>query len=393
MEAMTASLGAELRRFREAAGLSQRAVATELGVQRPTLSQWETDKHKPSVEHLARLDDLYGAEGGLAGYREVGAKRLSYLELSRRVSDALIARLIRDDAGAPLGWSHDLSGGSPTPLSTAFVLRTLQMLDQTARVDVHAIAGRLAQRHENGGWSNRPGRVKPEANAVVLTAMAMLGHVANLDDELTRLENSLDDFARTRPYIIAAALECVLAIRPDSPIADRLTEALLAARTDFPAGRLWAQDAAADPEIVEPSLAHTARAISVLRQVRSETNRAEVDDAVESALPWIIEGGSGPGNGDSGVTELLRSDPADRRADVVVNHFTATWTLRAMAGIDNVPHARRETALDVIWDCYTEHGLWAWRADGTLRSWTTYDAVGALQAHVLSICTTPVAAS
>lgn len=390
---MTASLGAELRRLRGAAGLSQRDVATELGVQRPTLSQWESDKHKPSVEHLSKLDELYGANGDLAGYREPVSERLSYAELSRRVADSLIAHLERDRDGSPLGWSHDLAGRGPTPLSTAFVLRTLQMLDHTARVDVHAIAGRLAQRHEDGGWSNRPGWVKPEAHAVVLTAMAGLGQVADVDSELSRLEDSLDDFATSRPYIIATALECVLAIRPESTMADRLTAALLAARTDFrDEGRLWAMDASANLGRVQPSLAHTARAITVLKQVHGDTHRAEVDKAVEAALAWVIENdGAGA---DNGVTEILRSVPGDRSADVPVNHFTASWTLRALAGIGNVPPRRRQAALDELWRCYVpEEGLWAWMSVGSLPSWMTYHAVAALQDHVLSICATPIAAS
>lgn len=384
---MTASLGAELRRFREAAGLSQRAVADQLGVQRPTLSQWESDRHRPSAEHLNKLDQIYRAEGELTAHREPVAKRLSYAELFRTVADGLIAHLVRDDDGTSLGWGHNLPDGDPTPLSTAFVLSTLQMLGQTARVDVHAIAGRLAQRHEDGGWSNRPGRVKPEAHAVVLTAMAGLGHVSHVDRELARLESSIDDFALTRPYILATALECVLAIQPESALADRLTEALLFARTSFREGRLWTLDASADPEIVEPSLAHTARATTVLRQVRTDTHRAEVDQAVGTALAWIVEA-----DADNGTTELLRF-PTDRGADVPVNHFTATWTLRAMAGIDAVPLNRREIALEALWDCYTQQGLWAWRADGSLPSWMTHDAVAALQANLLFLSETPVAAS
>lgn len=387
---MTASLGAELKRFREAAGMSQRAVATELGVQRPTLSQWETDKHKPSVEHLSRLDALYGADGELAGHREPVSRRLSYAEVFDTVADALIAKLVRDDEGRALGWAHHLPDREPTPLSTAYVLRTLQLLGQSARVDASAITDRLAQRHSKVGWSNRPGWAKPEANAVVLTAMAGLGHISMVDDELAKLEKSLDDFDRARPYILSTVLECVLAIRPESALADQLTKALLDARTQFGEGFLWSADASADPYIVEPSLAHTARATTVLRQVRTNTHRAEVDEAIGAALAWIIDFGGT----DNGVTEILRADPKDRGADVPVNHFTATWTLRAMAGMDNVPNARRGIALEALWDCYTpQQGLWAWRADASLPSWMTHDAVAALQANLISISATPIAAS
>ncbi|TDP98175.1 helix-turn-helix transcriptional regulator [Labedaea rhizosphaerae] len=388
---MTASLGAELRRFREAAGLSQRAVATELGVQRPTLSQWETDKHKPSAEHLSRLDELYGAAGDLAGFREPVSRRLSYAEVFETVADSLIAKVVRDDKGRELGWAHNLPDPEPTPLSTAYVLRTLQLLRRLARVDGSAITEQLARRHSEFGWSNRPGWAKPEANAVVLTAMAALGHVRHVDAELARLEESLDAFDRTRPYVLATVLECVLSLRPDSALADQLTRALLDARTPFrEEGRLWTMDASADPEIVEPSLAHTARATTVLRQIRTDTHRAEVEDAVGAALAWIVDADGA----DNGITEILRSDPKNRGADVPVKHFTAAWTLRAMAGADNVPNARREIALDALWDCFTPQlGLWAWRADASLPSWMTHDAVAALQTHLLSMSATPIAAT
>jgi len=62
---VTSSLGPELKARRKAAGLTQEAVADQLGVARPTLTQWEGDRHRPKPEHLSKLDELYGARGEL----------------------------------------------------------------------------------------------------------------------------------------------------------------------------------------------------------------------------------------------------------------------------------------------------------------------------------------
>ena len=53
-------LGAKLKERRSAAGLSQEAVAAQLGVSRQTISNWENDKFFPDIVSVIRLSDLYG---------------------------------------------------------------------------------------------------------------------------------------------------------------------------------------------------------------------------------------------------------------------------------------------------------------------------------------------
>lgn len=53
-------LAAQLKRARQRARKSQRAVAEALGVRQPTISRWEAGESAPSLEVLRRLADLYG---------------------------------------------------------------------------------------------------------------------------------------------------------------------------------------------------------------------------------------------------------------------------------------------------------------------------------------------
>lgn len=390
---MARALGPELKARREALGLTQKAVSERLGVQRASLAQWEGDRHLPSDNHIRALDDAYGARGELValaaaarnGSTRAPVRRRLVDDVFRDVADALVDALVLGTDGIPLGWSHDLPTRRPTPLSTAFVIRTLQLLDD-ARVDLHAVGSALVKRRGEGGWTNRSvldGR--PEVTAVVLAALARLGLLDDIDAALRQLELGIDEFARARPYILAAVLDSLVAIRPDAPLTGRLVRALLDARKPVGDLLLWPANADAPDDLVEPSLAHTARAAAVLRAA-GDTG-AEVDDAVAMAVSWMVA----RNKDDDGMTEILQPAPGQPAADIFVHHFTAAWCVRAMAGVDGVPPHRLQGALDILWDCYArDHRLWVWRLDGKFPSWMTHDAVAALRAAALSTFPTPL---
>jgi transcriptional regulator with XRE-family HTH domain len=390
---MTIGLGAELRRMREAAGLTQGAVALQLGVKRPTLSQWESDRHKPSQENLDRLDQLYNARGALtnlaAGVSGVSVRHLSIDDVFHAVADALVDRVVTDDDGSPLGWSHDLRDRAPTPFSTAFALRTLQMLDES-RIDLHALAARVVE-WRTVHWSNRSILApRPQVVAVMLSTLARFGRIADLDGELAALERTLDEFAFSRPYIVCVALESVTTVRPDSPLVGRLVQALLDGRTRTGGGLLWTADASADPGLVEPSVAHTARAVTVLRMAQRINKRDDIAEAIGSATEWIADSD----RDDNGLGETLRHDLGDRTSDVQVNHFTSAWVLRALIGSEAATAARLHKAVNAFWECYGQHeGLWVWRLDGSLPCWMTHDAIAALRELAFGTVLSPLAAN
>ena len=50
----------KLKRLREAARLTQRQVAARLGIQRPSVANWERGRNGPAKRLIPRLADIYG---------------------------------------------------------------------------------------------------------------------------------------------------------------------------------------------------------------------------------------------------------------------------------------------------------------------------------------------
>lgn len=381
---MPPNLGPDLTARRTAAGLAPNDVAMRLGVSQPTIALWEHGSHLPSREQLIKLDQLYGAQGELirlADGRQPAAedestRHLNVADVFRGVADALVEALVVDDDGRPQGWSRNLAARSPGPLSTAYVVRTLQLLDD-GRIDLHRMADLLDQSRDRSGWRYRSEqRARPEVTAIVLTALARLGRLPNVDDALRMLADLVDDVARSRPFVLAVALDAVLAIRPDAELAHRLTQELLNSRTKYADRMLWTMNASARFERTSPSLAHTARATAILRLAGPTTTLSEqVDEAIEMAVEWM----SSLHKSDVNSIELL--EVAETQPAIPNHHFTSAWVIRALAGVKGVPASRLQAALDVLWDSYSPADkLWLWRDEGSLPGWMTHDAVSALRA-------------
>lgn len=377
---MTRSLGPDLKARRTAVGLTQEAVAKQLGVSRPTIAHWEKGKHQPSRERLTRLDQLYGAQGELIGLvdgQQPDATRSLYVaDIFQGVADALVNAVVVDNDGKPQGWARNLTARSPGPLSTAYVVRTLQLLDE-ARVDLRSVADYLEQSRGEGGWSYRAGGpARPEVTAVVLAALARLGRLTDVDDALRMLENLVDDFAKTRPFVLAVALEAVLSIRSDADLVRQLEQKLLESRTQYGDRMLWTMNTSALVERTSPSLAHTARATAILRLARATTSRpAQIDEATDMAVDWM----STLHKSDVSAIELL--EVSETQPAIPNHHFTSAWVIRSLAGVKGVPASRLQAALDILWDSYSPmDNLWIWRDEGSLPSWMSHDAVSALRA-------------
>lgn len=395
-----AGLGIRLRELRKGRGLTQDAVAKELGIARASIAQWEGDRHLPSAENIIRLDQLYAAMGALIARSDEirsGAEGPSLLrnqslgEVFGKVADALVGalRIVEHPTAGPfIGWSHDLVAKRPTPLSSAYVIRALQLLDD-ARVDLHAVGESiLRRRNKDGTWSNRKAlRSRPEATAAILATLGRMGLLTDIPGSLVQLRRGLDDYARSRPYVLEVMLESVLHIQPNHSLVEELVEALLAARMRLDGGLLWAVNAATRPDLAEPSLPHTARAVAVLRSVNSTDPR--VHDAVVAAVDWMVN----RTQDDDGTTENLDPAPDIPGTSIVLNHFSAPWCVRAFLGLDQVPAHRLAQSIDVIWQNFdgARENLWCWRSDVTFPSWMTLDAVAALRAAAFTAFPTPLA--
>lgn len=395
-----ADFGAELKRRRVEQHLTQEAAARGLGVQRATLTQWESGRHLPSPEKTTEVDHYFGAAGALVALVEAAragggagpARRILPLSaVFSGVGRALLRHVAYDDNGRPLGWSRNLSRRTnPTPLSTAYGIRTLQMLDQVP-VDLGSLARAVLDARTGAAWASRSSPVpRPEATAVVLDALCTLGLNAEVEDEWRWLEDAIHGVARLRPYIIATVLEAAARHRTESSFVPRLVDDLLATRKDFGSAWVWPATAAPDVVRIQPSLVHTARAVTALRLARPALDRADIDDAIDQAVEWIVGRSS---HEDERWTEIIRPDPDRHDLDVPVSHFTSAWVIRALAGLDGVPAPRMHAALAWLWDSYSApDGLWAWKTDGQLPVWLTHDATAALWSLALASFATPLPA-
>ena len=127
-----------------------------------------------------------------------------------------------------------------------------------------------------------------------MDALFQASTVLSAEEGLTHLENSLDDYSRTRPFLLATALRTAVRLGPDAPLTRRLADDLLAARLDFHGVLLWGEKN--EPGLVapEPSTAHTARAVVALRDLlHTGEDRADVREAVEVGTQWLVDRTSG----------------------------------------------------------------------------------------------------
>ncbi|RSD10897.1 helix-turn-helix domain-containing protein [Amycolatopsis eburnea] len=394
-----AEVGRELRRLRKAAGLTQADVARIIGVTRANLTQWETGRYLPSVENARLLDDHFRAANSLV--RMVEAARSpapaggallstggSLLEVFRRAGHSLAGLLIRDENGRAVGWRHNLQQTSEqTTLATAYGISATVVLGATY-IDLHDIVEDLYAKRSDFGWQGRSAGRRPEVTAAVVDALCQASTVLSAEEGLQHLENSLDEYSRTRPFLLATALRTSARIGPDAPLTRRLADDLLAARLDFDGVLLWGEKK--EPRLVspEPSAAHTARAVVALRVLlRTGEDRPDVRDAVDVATEWLVD----RTHPDDGIMEELALPQPGGRQSVRVNikHFTSAWVVQALAEAPQVPAVRLSRALSSLWERYEAGvGLWAW-GSGDLPIWMTLDAVTALRSAALAFTAPP----
>ena len=340
------------------------------------------------------LDDLLGAAGdpiAIAGNaRPAPAPRASdrppvaggggsLVRLFADIRRAFLEQLVMDDP-EQLGWRHNLvpSEEPPSTLSTAYGLKALAMLggpdartpavvDSVLKQAVRTDDGRLV------GWKARVQYApRLETTAAALDALLHAGVPVPVDDVIRMLRDLLDDTALQRPFILTTALEPLLRVASDSTLAADLVQRLLDTRIEADGLRLWPEKLLSnrDQLLLAPSVAHTARAVTVLRRAP----QGLVGDAAISAEQWLATA-----DDINGVTEIVRRLVGDRQLEqLTFDHFTSAWVARALAG--GLPgSASIVHALDFVWSRFdSDRNLWAW-GNGDTPVWMLADAVAALQ--------------
>lgn len=394
------SFGPALRAARERRGLTQADVAAQLGVKRETISHWESGKHLPRPKQSARLDAALQTDGNLRALIDQAREAPtlsstddaaeSVLEVFRRVQRAIESYLQLDANGRPLGWCHNLQQGlPPTPLSTAYGIRILHLIDETSISRLGDFAECLRRMQQpGGGWAIKSQSApSPEATAGVIDALVRVDPGMDVSPYVDLMLSEIDKEARKRPAIVTWILETILDLRPDSPAVRDLIGEVLDLRR--PSGRnrrvLWSQKAEPNLARPDPSPYHTARACAVLRRaglvgaVPSDLT-GRVDDALEIGVGWL-----------TGLREVENTSEVFQRPgdgppnSAFFRHFSASWVLRALLLCGVLPtHPTVSGTLGKVWsDFDDEHSLWRW-SNGDLPIWMTFDGLATLRIAALA---------
>ncbi|TQS30085.1 helix-turn-helix transcriptional regulator [Microbispora sp. KK1-11] len=145
-------LGRELRRLRDAAGLSGRDVAPQVGVSQPTISRWEKGEKVPSMPEARAFADAVGAS------HETREHLLQLVEAARSEVVAWRAALrekghLQDEVRELEATARRLRNYQPVLipglLQTAeYARRVFPLVDRTGRQDYAAAVAARMQRQE-----------------------------------------------------------------------------------------------------------------------------------------------------------------------------------------------------------------------------------------------------
>jgi hypothetical protein len=396
--------GAELTRTLRKRQTTVERTAAELAVPLADVARWAAGQELPSELEARSLDEYLTARGAIhnlvAGLRsrpDRSGPRLvpvpqpspaapTLFQTFGNVARALRDCLVTDADGKPLGWPRDLRDlqGEATPTSTAYGIKTMLVLEDGLAADLIPVAENLRRMADpEGGYASRgQHRPRPEATAMVLSALRRIAAAEDFEKHATQMESGLGDFERSRPFILTTVLETSLLLKPGSRLVETLVESLLAARRPYGDLLLWPEKA--EPLLIapDPSVAHTARAVRALASVQAIRPSNPVQEAVDQAAAWLIE-----------RRDLHNAYEATERGSEMVHirHLTAAWVVKALvsAGVP-ATHPAVSSALAQVWKNYGGNtaALWAWD-NGDLPIWMTFDAIEALRLANLAVPARP----
>ena len=369
-------------------------TASALSLAPAEIARWEAGEDLPSGEKARALDNYLTARGAVYALAEGLRARATHgsapprlpavsaptlLQAFEGIAHAVRESLIRDENGTPMGWPRDLRqlGAPATPLSTAYGIRLMLLLEGSLAPDLVPVAERLRERAASGGGFAAQGQLapRPEVTAAVLEAVHRIDGTASFGPQLTAMKQDLDDFAKSRPFILTSMLEASRQLAPDSELTASLVDDLLAARRPYGDVLLWPEKV--EPLLVAPapSIAHTARAVRALAQVQVVRPLPQVQDALEQAAAWLVQQHD-LGNASEIIDRLVEGG----LEQIYTRHFTAAWVTKALISVGlPTSHPSVSAAVAWIWGSYSDGAaLWSWD-NGDLPIWLTFDAVDALR--------------
>jgi transcriptional regulator with XRE-family HTH domain len=401
------TVGTYIVERRKALGLSQGDLAEALRVTRTLVSRWETDKQRPSADHLDGLARVLEDDGKLASLARYDEGDQSPLfdtpvrvgDLCRRIGDALIAYLSTDvtgPGGEPVyGWRHDLDDPArpPSALASAYGLRAVALagsLDR--RVNLPRVRETIRRLElPTGGWTAR--RLSAVARPEITAVVAGVLHEAGEDDGFVAdrvalvvdlLDRRAPDAELARPYVLATSLIELSRLPLDDVVGRRLVESLVDISQVDAGARGWPVAVRA-PGIAPRSLStvHTAMAVCAIAGWARRLDDPVLGDAARTGLTWLER------HAELDLDdEQLTNDTEDGRTELVpVRHFTPAWVVQAAqaAGADSTSALIRRAIREVLRFYFSDVGVWRWpRSGGTYPVWMTHHGVAALKAWATS---------
>jgi len=372
-------------------------AASALSLAPAEIARWEAGEDLPSGEKARALDDYLTARGavyalaeelraratrathGSAPPRLHAASTPTLLQAFDGIAHAVRESLIRDENGTPVGWPRDLRqlGAPASPLSTAYGIRLMLLLEGSLAPDLVPVAERLRERAASGGGFTAQGQLapRPEVTAAVLEAVHRIDGTASFGAQLAAMKDDLDDFEKSRPFILTSMLEASRQLAPGSELTASLVNDLLAARRPYGDLLLWPEKA--EPLLVAPapSIAHTARAVRALAQIQALRPLPQVQDALEQAAAWLAAQ-----HDLANTSEIIDRMVGGSLEQIYNRHFTAAWVTKALISVGlPTSHPSVSAAVAWIWGSYSDTAaLWSWD-NGDLPIWLTFDAVDALR--------------
>jgi hypothetical protein len=376
-------------------------AAADLDVPPANIVRWTAGQELPSESQAHSLDEYLVARGAIqnlvAKLRSRPGRLVprhpvllsdpsgtTVLQTFENVAAALRACLTRDADGR-MGWPPDLRvPGKPTPLSTAYGIRTMLLLEDGLAADLVPVAESLLEMASKGGGYAGREQAEPrtESTAVVLNALLRIAATVGFDTHIAQMERDLGDFENHRPFILTTMLETSLLLKSAPRLVETLVDNLLATRRPYEDFLLWPEKT--EPLLIDPapSVAHTARAVRVLADVQQVRPSRPVKEALEEAVTWLVEQ-----RDLHNAYEAIERPSGDRPESVHVRHFTAAWVVKALvsAGIPATDPSV-DKAVARIWESYGGEAaaLWAWD-NGELPIWMTFDAIEALRLANLAV--------
>jgi transcriptional regulator with XRE-family HTH domain len=405
------TVGTYIVERRKALGLSQGDLAEALRVTRTLVSRWETDKQRPSADHLDGLARVLEDDGRLASLARYDEGDQSPLfdtpvrvgDLCRRIGDALIAYLSTDvtgPGGEPgYGWRHDIDDPTkpPSAWATAYGLRAVALagsLDR--RVSLPRVRETIRRLElPTGGWTAR--HLSPVARPEITAVVAGVLHEAGEDDtfvadRVALVVDLLDHRAAgaelARPFVLATSLIELSRLDLDEAVGRRLVGTLVDLSQSDGRARGWPVYVRAPGIHPRPlSTVHTAVAVCAVAAWAHRLGDPGLADVSRSGLAWLER------HADFILEyEELWTEAVDGRSDrLTVRHFTSAWVVHAAlaAGADPSSALVDRAMRDVLQSYVADIAIWRWPlGGGEYPTWMTYHGVAALMgwaaAHELS---------